>query len=340
MPWRAGPGETPDPYRVWLSEIMLQQTTVAAVIPYFERFLRRFPTVEALAAAPLDALMEAWAGLGYYARARNLHAAAQRLAAQGGFPRDLVGLRELPGVGAYTAAAIASIAFGTPVVPVDGNVERVAARVYAIAAALPQSRPIIAEAARQLGLDPAAQARPADFTQALFDLGATICTARSPACGLCPWRQHCAGHAVGLAPTLPRKAPKPVRPLRHGAHFWLQDKTGQVLLRRRAPTGLLGGMLELPGSAWRAEPWPRPEALQQAPQSAAWELAGQARHGFTHFELLIDVYAAIVPSITAPGLLRPSDALASEALPTVMRRCVRVAETSAARDFVAVFTSR
>ena len=328
MPWRALPGEAPDPYRVWLSEIMLQQTTVAAVIPYFERFLARFPTVQALAAAPEAEVMEAWAGLGYYARARNLHACARRVTEMGGFPSDVQGLRALPGIGSYTAAAVASIAFGVPAVPVDGNVERVAARIAAIGTPLPAARPAIAAAAARLGEDPDAQARPADFTQALFDLGATICTPRAPACALCPWRSSCAAQAAGIAAELPRKAPKAVRPLRHGAQFWLADGAGQVLLRRRPPQGLLGGMLELPGTPWREEPWPLQEALAHAPQPAAWRLAGRASHGFTHFELHMDVYAAQVHSITAEGLLRRVDGLHGEALPTVMRRCIRVAQAA------------
>ena len=322
MPWRARPGEAADPYRVWLSEIMLQQTTVAAVRPYFERFLQRFPTVDALAAAETDLVMETWAGLGYYARARNLHACAKQVAARGGFPRDVAGLRTLPGVGAYTAAAVASIAFGVPVVPVDGNVERVAARVFAIGTPLPQGKRAIEAAAASLGLDPAARERPADFTQALFDLGATICTARSPSCVICPWMQPCQGRASGRPERWPIKSPKPSRPVRHGAHFWLEDADGNVLLRRRPPTGLLGGMLELPGTAWQADPWPEATALLLAPQPAEWRRAGRARHGFTHFELLIDVYAASVPSITASGLTLPQAALGQAALPTVMRRCV------------------
>ena len=330
MPWRALPGQAPDPYRVWLSEIMLQQTTVAAVIPYFERFLARFPTVQALAAAPEAEVMEAWAGLGYYARARNLHACARRVTEMGGFPSDVQGLRALPGVGPYTAAAVASIAFAVPAVPVDGNVERVAARIAAIREPLPGARPVIAAAAARLGEQPDACARPADFTQALFDLGATICTPRAPACALCPWRESCAAQAAGIAAELPRKAPKAVRPLRHGAHFWLVDAAGHVLLRRRPPQGLLGGMLELPGTPWRTEPWPLQEALAHAPQPAAWSLAGHAAHGFTHFELHMDVYASQVPAITADGLLRQADALDNEALPTVMRRCIRVVQAAAA----------
>jgi len=322
----AAPGEAPDPYRVWLSEIMLQQTTVAAVGPYFERFLARFPTVAALAQAPEDAVLQAWAGLGYYARARNLHRAAALVAAHGAFPADLTGLKALPGIGDYTAAAIASIAFAVPVVPVDGNVERVAARIFAIDRPLPAARAEIAAAARTLGHDPAAAARPADFTQALFDLGATICTPRAPACALCPWRDPCRARSAGTAPDLPRKLPKKPRPTRFGAHFWLQDATGALLLRRRPAQGLLGGMLELPGTPWRSDPWPEPEALDLAPQPAPWRLAGQARHGFTHFELLIDVYRAVTAQIDAPGLLRPRETLPQEALPTLMRRCIEIAD--------------
>ncbi len=325
MPWRALPGEAADPYRVWLSEIMLQQTTVAAVIPYFKRFLTRFPTVQMLAAAPGAEVMEAWAGLGYYARARNLHACARHVVEMGGFPSDVQGLRALPGVGPYTASAIASIAFGVPTVPVDGNVERVAARIAAVAEPLPGARPAIAAAAARLGEDPDARARPSDFTQALFDLGATICTPRAPACALCPWRGDCLAHARGIAAELPRKSPKPLRPLRHGAHFWLTDAHGRVLLRRRPPTGLLGGMLELPGTPWRPEPWSEAVALAHAPQPAPWRLAGTAEHGFTHFQLRMQVYVAQAGDITADGLLCPVATLDAEALPTVMRRCIRVA---------------
>ncbi len=331
MPWRAASGEVPDPYRVWLSEIMLQQTTVATVGPYFERFLARFPTVDALAAAETDSVLQAWAGLGYYARARNLHRCAQIVAAAGGFPRNLAGLRALPGIGEYTAAAVASIAFGVPVVPVDGNVERVAARIFAIDRPLPAARADIAAAARTLGRDPAAAARPCDFTQALFDLGATICTPRSPACALCPWRDACAARAAGLEETLPRKAPKPVRPNRFGAHFWLESAAGEVLLARRPPNGLLGGMLELPGTLWRDAPWSPADALALAPQPAEWQLGGTARHAFTHFELLVDVYWARVDRIESGGEVRRQDCLASEALPTVMRRCIDVARKSSTR---------
>jgi len=329
MPWRCLPGEVPDPYRVWLSEIMLQQTTVTAVIPYFERFMQRIPTIGHLAAAEEGAVMAAWAGLGYYARARNLHACAKRVAELGGFPTTLDGLRALPGIGPYTAAAVVAIAFGVPVVPVDGNVERVAARLFAIDAPLPGARPAISAAAARLGVDPAAQARPSDFAQALFDLGATICTPAAPACAICPLMADCAGRRAGIAGSLPVKAPKQARPQRYGAHFWLTDAAGQVLLRRRPPRGLLGGMTELPGSPWRAEPWTAQDAAAHAPMPADWRLAGHALHGFTHFELAIDVYAAKVPVIVADGFLRPAAALDEEAIPTVMRKCVRIAAETA-----------
>jgi A/G-specific adenine glycosylase len=329
MPWRALPGETPDPYRVWLSEIMLQQTTVGAVVPYYERFLARFPTVQALAEAPEDAVMSAWAGLGYYARARNLRACARAVAAAGGtFPSDLPGLQALPGIGPYTARAIAAIAFGIPGIPVDGNVERIASRIFAIEAPLPGAKPVLAAAAAALGDHKAAQARASDFAQALFDLGATICTG-NPACALCPWQAACLAHRIGIAATLPRRAPKKNRPIRHGAQFWLTDPAGQVLLRRRKPEGLLGGMTELPGTDWRTEIWDTDEAMRQAPMEAAWRRMGAVRHIFTHFELHLDVYAAQVPAIDAPGFLRPAESLADEALPSVMRKCAAVAQAAA-----------
>jgi A/G-specific adenine glycosylase len=325
LPWRARPGEVADPYRIWLSEIMLQQTTVAAVGPYYESFVTRFPTIAALAAAPLDAVLSAWAGLGYYARARNLHACAKAVAAAGGFPRDLPGLRALPGIGPYTAAAVGAIAFGLPAVPVDGNVERVTARLFAIDAPMPTAKPAIHAAAAALGADPEAMARPSDFAQALFDLGATICTPTNPACALCPWQDPCAARRAGIAADLPRRAPKKLRPLRHGVHFWLTDAAGKILLRRRPPHGLLGGMTELPGTAWRDAAWPADEALRHAPMQADWRPAGQVRHGFTHFELHLDLFAAQVERIDADGFLHPVTALADTALPSVMRKCVRMA---------------
>jgi A/G-specific adenine glycosylase len=328
MPWRA---DSPDPYHVWLSEVMLQQTTVATVEPRFARFLARFPTVEALAAAPEAEVMEEWAGLGYYARARNLHACAKVVAAAGGFPRSVEGLRALPGVGAYTAAAVAAIAFNQPVVPLDGNVERVMARVHAVTDPLPGARPKLAELAQGYMADPAARTRPGDFTQALFDLGATICTPRKPACTLCPWRGDCAAQAAGIQAELPVKAPKRERPLRHGAHFLLRDAAGQVLLRRRPPKGLLGGMLELPGTPWRDAPWSEGEALAHAPlPGLKWQrLPGVAAHGFTHFALEMVLFSVEVPRL-APleGMeMRPLAGL-DAALPTAMRRLLALAENN------------
>ncbi len=331
MPWRALPGEAPDAYRVWLSEIMLQQTTVVAVVPYFQRFLSLFPTVQALAAAESDAVMSAWAGLGYYARARNLHACAKAVAASGGaFPNNVEALQALPGIGPYTARAVAAIAFGVPVVPVDGNVERVAARLFAIDQPMPAAKPALAEAAARFGAHPAAQARASDFAQSLFDLGATVCTPQRPSCALCPVRPGCAAHAAGIQDSLPRRAEKAARPHRHGALFWLMDANGQVLLRRRPPKGLLGGMTELPGTAWRADPWPREQALTEGPMAAPWRHAGEVRHVFTHFELHLDVFAATVRRIEAEGFLRPATELHAEALPSVMRKGVVVAQGMAA----------
>jgi A/G-specific adenine glycosylase len=325
LPWRAGPGDVADPYHVWLSEIMLQQTTVAATIPYYESFLRRFPTVQALAAAPLEDVLAAWAGLGYYARARNLHACARAVVGAGGFPRDPAALRDLPGIGEYTAAAIGAIAFGVPAVPVDGNVERVVARLFAIEEELPRAKPILRGLAARLGDDPVARERPSDFAQALFDLGATVCTPATPGCVICPWMAECAGRRAGIAGDLPRRMARRERPQRHGVHFWLTDTGGNVLLRRRPPEGLLGGMTELPGTEWRAAPWEAAEALALAPMPAIWRPAGQVRHGFTHFELSLDLFAASVSRIDAKGFACPIAELGREALPSLMRKCVRMA---------------
>jgi A/G-specific adenine glycosylase len=327
LPWRALPGETPDPYRVWLSEIMLQQTAVATVIPYFKKFLLLFPNVQALAAAPETEIMAAWAGLGYYARARNLHECA-RIVAKTGFPREPVSLLKLPGVGHYTAAAIAAIAYDAPIIPIDGNVERVLSRLFAIADPLPAAKPQIRAHAVKLAHCREARARPSDTAQALFDLGAAICTSGSPRCRLCPLTPHCKAHRDDIAADLPRKAPKPSRPSRFGAHFWLTDQRSNVLLRRRPPRGLLGGMTELPGTPWRAEGWNETQAVALAPMQADWHKVGIVQHAFTHFELSIDVFAASVPQIIADGYLTPASALSGEALPSVMRKCVRLAEAA------------
>jgi A/G-specific adenine glycosylase len=300
---------------------MLQQTTVAAVGPRYARFLARFPDVAALAAAPWEAVAEEWAGLGYYARARNLHAGAKALAA-GGFPRDVAGLRRIPGIGAYTAAAVAAIAFGVPVVPTDGNVERVAARIHAVETPLPGAKKVLDALANRWMDQPAARARPGDFAQALFDLGATICTPKRPACALCPWREACAAQAQGIAETLPRKAPKKARPTRHGVHFLVEDAAGRWLVRRRAESGLLGGMLEIPGTPWREEGWPRQEAMAHAPlPGLRWAaVPGEAGHGFTHFELRMTLLRARHGGAAPAGFAWMAQDAARAAMPTVMRK--------------------
>ena len=330
LPWRGGTEGLPDPYRVWLSEVMLQQTTVAAVGPRYERFLRRFPDAGALAAAPWEAVAEEWAGLGYYARARNLHAGAKAIVEAGGFPRDAAGLRAIPGIGPYTAAAVAAIAFGEPIVPLDGNVERVTARVFAVEEPLPGARRRLATLAQGWMEDEAARARPGDFAQALFDLGATICTPRRPACALCPWRGGCAAQRAGVQEALPRKAPKRERPHRQGVHFLAEDPAGRLLVRRRPPEGLLGGMLELPGTPWRAEPWPEAEALAHAPLPGLhWtRVPGDARHGFTHFDLSMGLLRAAASGPAPEGCAWMEPAAARAAMPTAMRRLLDLVLTS------------
>ncbi|KAA5603094.1 A/G-specific adenine glycosylase [Blastochloris sulfoviridis] len=331
LPWRAEPGVAADPYKVWLSEIMLQQTTVKAVGPYFAAFLAAFPTVEALAAAPVEEVLRRWAGLGYYARARNLHACARAVVQQHGgrFPETEAGLRTLPGIGPYTAAAVAAIAFDQPAAAVDGNVERVIARLVALETPLPAAKPEIRALAERL----VPLARAGDFAQALMDLGATICMPRQPACALCPWSEACAARAAGTQETFPRKAAKAARPLRRGAAFWLVRGGAEVLLRRRPQKGLLGGMAEVPGTAWQAE-FDAAGALAEVPLAADWRrLAGMVRHGFTHFELELLVFAADVPASTPPpegGWWQPVEDIDGAGLPTVMMKIARLAV--AARD--------
>jgi A/G-specific adenine glycosylase len=323
LPWRAEPGELADPYRVWLSEIMLQQTTAAAVAPYFRAFVARWPNVEALAAASLDEVLGAWAGLGYYARARNLHACATTVVRDlgGRFPDSEAGLRALPGIGPYTAGAIAAIVFGRRTAAVDGNAERVVARLDAIEANLAQAKPEIH--ARVLDMVPAD--RPGDFAQALMDLGATICTPRQPACALCPWAGDCEAYRRGIAQELPRKGPKRQRPTRHGAAFWIERSDGAVLLRRRADKGLLGGMIEVPSSDWTAS-GPL-DITAEAPVQARWSVVGrQVEHAFTHFHLVLTVWRADAACDRLPeaGDYRwvAAEALCAQALPSVMKKVV------------------
>jgi A/G-specific adenine glycosylase len=323
LPWRAPGGTRPDPYRVWLSEIMLQQTTVATVAPYFDRFVARWPDVSALAAASLDEVLQLWQGLGYYARARNLHACARALVARhdGVFPDNASALRALPGIGDYTAAAIAAIAFDRREAAIDGNVERVVARLYTIDEPLPAAKRRL----RTLAAALVPELRAGDFGQALMDLGATICTPRRPRCVLCPWRACCAAAASGsgLAEELPVKPAKPERPQRYGIAFWLTRPDGAVLLRRRSERGLLGGMIEIPSTPWSAVPWRLAEAVPVAPAAVEWSvLPGTVRHGFTHFQLELGVAAGKADDFGA-GLWSPVERLGEHALPTLMKKVVR-----------------
>ncbi len=321
LPWRARPGETADPYRVWLSEVMLQQTTVAAVIPYYRAFLKRWPEVQALARAPLDDVLGAWAGLGYYARARNLHRAAKTVAREHGgvFPRAPAKLRGLPGIGAYTAAAIAAIAFDERVAAMDANAERVIARLFAVEEALPKARAHLAALAA-----PLVPARAGDFAQALMDLGSIICLARKPLCEQCPISPECAARARGIADSLPRKSPKPVRPVRRGAAFVAMDRVGAVYLVKRPEKGLLGGMLQPPLGPWRMKFPNLVSVLKEAPFAGSWSrMPGLVRHGFTHFQLELEVYAArFSRRPNGEGRWFAPDELEPAALPTVMRKVI------------------
>ncbi|NKB56127.1 MAG: A/G-specific adenine glycosylase [Alphaproteobacteria bacterium] len=328
MPWRALPGETADPYHVWLSEIMLQQTTVATVGPYFQRFIERWPDVVALADAPLDDVLHAWQGLGYYARARNLHRCAGVVATDfgGRFPDSEAVLLELPGVGRYTAAAVAAIAFDRRATVVDGNVERVMARRFRVTESLPGCKPQLYMLADSLTPD----TRPGDYAQAVMDLGATICTPRSPRCLLCPWSNCCAGRDI--AAELPARAPKKARPLRRGVAFWLTRADGAVLLRRRQEKGLLGGMMETPSTDWREGPVvSQAQAEAEAPLPAhAWRmLPGMVEHGFTHFRLELQILAGQATGDPQPPARWCSiESLTDEALPTLMKKVVAHARSA------------
>ena len=320
MPWRVAPadraaGVQPDPYRVWMSEIMLQQTTVATVKDYFERFTARWPTVTALAAADDGDVMGEWAGLGYYARARNLLKCARVVSNElaGVFPDTHAGLLKLPGIGPYTAAAISAIAYDQPETVVDGNVERVMSRLHDIHTPLPAAKPELTAAATAL----TPSVRPGDYAQAVMDLGATICTPKSPACGICPWRSPCRARVAGTQAELPRKLPKKAKPTRLGIAYVVQRDDGAWLLERRPDKGLLGGMLGWPGSDWSDAPQPAP------PLDAPWEtLPEEARHTFTHFHLRLRIDVARVDGASTPriGGFLPRDQFKPSELPTVMRK--------------------
>ncbi|MFK4727526.1 A/G-specific adenine glycosylase [Bradyrhizobium niftali] len=332
LPWRAGPGEVSDPYRVWLSEIMLQQTTVKAVGPYFEKFVARWPDVTALGRASQDDVLRMWAGLGYYSRARNLHACAVAVTREHGgvFPDTEEGLRALPGIGPYTAAAIAAIAFDRRTMPVDGNIERVVSRLFAVEEELPQAKPLIQQLAATLLADSGTgdeTSRAGDSAQALMDLGASICTPKKPACSLCPLNEDCLAREQGTQETFPRKAPKKSGTLRRGAAF-VVTRGEELLVRSRPEKGLLGGMTEVPGSDWLAGQEDA-TAKQQAPALkglSRWQRrVGVVTHVFTHFPLELVVYTANVEARTrAPAGMRwvPIATLAGEALPNVMRKVI------------------
>ncbi|MHC0052275.1 A/G-specific adenine glycosylase [Actibacterium sp. D379-3] len=328
MPWRIGPdarkaGARPDPYAVWLSEVMLQQTTVAAVRDYFHRFTTRWPDVQALAGAQNGDVMGEWAGLGYYARARNLLKCARVVTADhsGQFPQSRAALLALPGIGPYTAAAIAAIAFDEPATVVDGNVERVMARLFAVDTPLPTAKPELTDLAARL----TPQQRPGCHAQAVMDLGATICTPKSPACGICPLRDPCQARAAGLQATLPRKLPKQAKPTRYGIAYLARRTDGAWLLERRPDKGLLGGMLGWPGSDWGDAPTDAP------PLRADWHDPGaEVRHTFTHFHLRLALRVAEVPPGTTPqrGQFIGRDAFRPSDLPTVMRKAFDLAQSA------------
>jgi A/G-specific adenine glycosylase len=325
LPWRPLPGVAADPYRVWLSEIMLQQTGVKWVAPYFEKFIARWPSVNDLGRASQGDVLRMWAGLGYYSRARNLHACAVAVLRDygGAFPDTEEALRTLPGIGPYTAAAIAAIAFGRRTMPVDGNIERVVSRLFAVEEPLPPAKPVIERLATTL----LGETRAGDSAQALMDLGSTICTPKKPACALCPLNDDCMAYALGDQETFPRKAPKKTGELRRGAAF-VVTRDHELLVRSRAEKGLLGGMTEVPGSDWIAAQDDK-AARKQAPAVngvARWHRkAGVVTHVFTHFPLELVVYTARVPSGTrAPEGMRwvPIATLKDEALPNVMRKVI------------------
>jgi len=324
LPWRREPITA---YSVYVSEIMLQQTTAATVGPYFEEFLRRWPELSDLAAAPLDDVLHAWQGLGYYARARNMLRCAQEVVEKhnGVFPQAESALLRLPGIGPYTAAAIAAIAFDHPATILDGNVERVIARLRLVETALPAAKPEL----HRLAAEITPQERPGDYAQAIMDLGATVCTPKKPACPRCPWQDACRAHAAGVAQTLPRRSPKPERPLRHGVAFWTVRGDGQILLRRRPEKGLLGGLMEVPTSEWRDIAWQTSAARRQAPAKSSWrKLPGVVSHGFTHFRLEITVFVGKVDGRAAiDGVWCPPERFADYALSTLSKKIIRHAET-------------
>ena len=327
LAWRAEPGEIPDPYRVWLSEVLLQQTTAQAAAPYYQAFTARWPRVEDLALAPIEDVMSAFAGLGYYSRARNLHACAKEVARRGGaFPSEETELRALPGVGAYTAAAIAAIAFGRQTAPVDGNIARILARLLALEKPIARARAELAAAARAL----APSRRAGDFAQALMDIGATLCRPRNPACGLCPLAEDCAAFQAGVPEVYPRRTEGKARPQRQGAVFFARRSDGAFLARRRPPRGLLASTIELPGTPWTSSN-PGDELAGAAPVDARWRLLpGDVEQVFTHFALKLIVYATEFEGRAPAGCfwVKP-DAIGAAGFSSMMRKAVKHALTQA-----------
>lgn len=320
LPWRAGVGDVPKPYHVFLSEIMLQQTTVPTVINYFGGFTDRWPTIQDLARASLDDVLHAWQGLGYYARARNMHKCAGIIVQNygGQFPRDEATLLKLPGIGPYTAAAISAIAFGKSSVVVDGNIERIISRVFAIGEPLPKSKPLIKEKAALL--TPAHDA--GDYAQALMDLGAAICKPTSPQCFLCPVQEFCMAHGQGLEEAYPKFMPKGEKPSRYGAVFWVQNQRGEVLIRKRPEQGLLGGMMEIPSSPWRNEKLDILEEKSSAPFEMIWqEVPGTVKHTFTHFHLYLKILQGTTMD-SKDGLWVHPRNFQHYAFPTLMKKVI------------------
>ena len=322
LPWRSAPGVVPNPYYVWLSEIMLQQTTVITVKPYFSYFLQKWPSIGNLADAPLDDILHAWQGLGYYARARNLHKCAKVIKYEyfGNFPENEKDLLKLPGIGPYTAAAIAAIAFGKIATPVDGNIERVICRLFSIKQPIAESK----EKLRELASSMTPNFRAGDFAQSLMDIGATICIPKKPKCNLCPLTGECKANAEDIANDIPIRAPKRKKPTRTGVVFWLYNHQGEVLLRRRPDKGLLGGMIELPSSDWQDINQPVQNIYRNAPVDVDWQiLPGKIKHTFTHFNLILDVAIGCCPqSESIEGIWSSPSNFSKYALPTVIKKVV------------------
>ena len=322
FPWRAEPDKDPNVYYVWISEIMLQQTRTTTAIPYFNRFITRWPTLKALACAPRDEVLHAWSGLGYYARARNLHACAQALVKLhgGSFPSSVKDLRSLPGIGPYTAAAISAIAFNQPAVVIDANVERIMARLFTIPKPTSQAKPQI----KKLALKIFPAERPGDFAQGLMDLGAQVCTPKNPVCGDCPWSGGCTANKSGNPEWWPIRNPKPPKKTRFGIVFWVENPSGEILLRKRPDRGMLGGMTEIVSSEWLMQPIPVNQITKHAPiPDLHWAPIGaKVRHTFSHFQLELRVYKA--KSIIQPhgAFWCPPEKLDSQPLPTLMKKIV------------------